>query len=199
MAGKTKLPDDLLIDKRKGLPEALRFLFADYPRDIWRKHKNMGELTTFWLSRHDQFRRAATALNANNHAFLEGKIDPQTFSHSMVPGFNALLGGLTEHHTMEDHHYFPKFRVVEPKLSRGFEILDEDHHALHAAIENVAQTANNFMQSEGRDNLLRTGDKFVDANSKLLAFLMRHLEDEEDLIVPLLLDRSEAVVMGQGH
>ncbi|MBL4600543.1 MAG: hemerythrin domain-containing protein [Rhizobiaceae bacterium] len=204
MANKTKssggkLPENLLLDKRKSLPEALRFLFADYPRDMWFQHKNMGELTRFWLSRHDGFRRAATALNANNDAFLEGKIDPQTFSQSMVPGFNALLGGLTEHHTMEDHHYFPKFRVVEPRLARGFEILDSDHHALHDAIENVALTANNFMQAQDRDALLRTSDKFVAANSGLLAFLMRHLEDEEDLIVPLLLDRSEQVVMGQAY
>jgi hypothetical protein len=37
----------------------------------------------------------------------------------------------------------------------------------------------------------RCGDSYADASGTLLRGLVRHLDDEEDLIVPLILDRSE--------
>ena len=35
------------------------------------------------------------------------------------------------------------------------------------------------------------GDRYAEANDLLLRKLKRHLEDEEDLIIPLILDRTE--------
>ncbi|RUZ95577.1 hemerythrin domain-containing protein, partial [Mesorhizobium sp. M7A.F.Ca.US.001.02.1.1] len=34
-------------------------------------------------------------------------------------------------------------------------------------------------------------DAYADENSRLIAMLTRHLADEEDLIVPLILDRGD--------
>jgi hypothetical protein len=35
------------------------------------------------------------------------------------------------------------------------------------------------------------GDRYADASDRLLKNLLRHLDDEEDLVVPLILDRGE--------
>jgi hypothetical protein len=46
--------------------------------------------------------------------------------------------------------------------------------------------------------LARAADDYVTAGAVLLRGLIRHLDDEEDLIVPLILDRGEQA-LGVGH
>jgi hypothetical protein len=48
------------------------------------------------------------------------------------------------------------------------------------------------------DTLRRCGDDYADASGLLAKALMRHLDDEEDLIVPLILDRGEEA-LGVAH
>ena len=54
------------------------------------------------------------------------------------------------------------------------------------------------LSSSDRDNLRRCGDDYAGASGALIKGLLRHLDDEEDLIVPLSLDRSEEA-LGVGH
>src|SRR5947209_1382022 len=44
------------------------------------------------------------------------------------------------------------------------------------------------------DPLRAAGDAYGTANDALLRQLRRHLDDEEDLIIPLILDRTEAAL-----
>ena len=45
-------PDDPLgLGTRAGLPDALRCLLADYPRDGWPAHRDFHGLAAFWLDR----------------------------------------------------------------------------------------------------------------------------------------------------
>ena len=184
------LPDAWRLDIRTGLPEPLKILLEQYPREGWRSHPNMGALTRFWLSRHANFRHAGELLHAKNKAYLEGTLSGEAFLREMGPGLNALLQGLTEHHTIEDQHYFPQFMALEPRLATGFELLDHDHHALHDAMNGVVETGNAVLNAEPKDDDRARGEAFVAANETLIRFLERHLEDEEDLVVPLILDRN---------
>jgi len=38
--------------QRSRLPDALRVLLEQYPRDMWESHRNFDGLTRFWLERH---------------------------------------------------------------------------------------------------------------------------------------------------
>ena len=64
----------------------------------------------------------------------------------------------------------------------------------------TAETANALLHSlqGGGDTMVRCSDDYADASGVLLKGLVRHLDDEEDLIVPLILDRSEEV-LGVAH
>jgi hypothetical protein len=64
----------------------------------------------------------------------------------------------------------------------------------------TAETANALLQALQADGdiLRRCGDDYADASAALLKGLTRHLDDEEDLIVPLILDRSEEA-LGVAH
>ena len=53
-----------------------------------------------------------------------------------------MLWQLEEHHQVEDQHYFPVFRRIEPRLAAGFELLEGDHEALHEALGLIVLRAN---------------------------------------------------------
>ena len=44
---------------------------------------------------------------------------------------------------------------------------------------------------ESADSQRFAADRYADENERLVSLLTRHLEDEEDIIVPLILDRGD--------
>ena len=64
----------------------------------------------------------------------------------------------------------------------------------------TAETANALLRAlAGKPEALeRCGDDYAQASGALIKGLIRHLDDEEDLIVPLILDRGEDA-LGVAH
>lgn len=186
-------PSVLALETRTGLPEELRYLAALYPREVWSGHANLGMTARFWLQRHDAFRDLGGRIGAGLVDFREERIDARAFGPWLAPRLQRFLNDLHGHHQIEDYQYFPVFTAAEPRLARGFELLDGDHQTIHHWIGSVAETANVFLHAlEGdRDTLRRASDAYATASETMLAGLMRHLADEEDLIIPLILDRTE--------
>jgi len=183
------------LEQRSGLPEDLRFLVAKYPREAWHAHPNISGMAGFWLQRHAMFREMGTLLTGIIGDYREGWASADAFARQFAPRLNFFLGELDGHHNVEDHHYFPRFAEAEKRLKRGFAILDADHHAIHAALERNAHTANALLRAlqEDEDRQRWAADVYAAANESLVGMLERHLEDEEDLIIPLILDRGEGI------
>lgn len=181
---------------RSGWPEDLRVLMARYPREQWAGHANLGEMARFWLSRHDMFRELAGMIRNIETQFRGGALSAVEFPRLFVPRLQFLLSQLEVHHQIEDLHHFPLLRAADERLARGFDVLEADHHAIHADMDRTADTANALLRalSGDADRLRRCGDDYADASAALLKGLIRHLDDEEDLIVPLILDRGEAAI-----
>jgi hypothetical protein len=187
-------PDLLALDARLGWPQDLRVLIERYPREVWPDHPNLGQTARFWLQRHAMFRELGAALQAGTGAFREGEVAPAAFKGWFVPRLRFFLGELDGHHRIEDHAYFPLFRAADARLARGFDVLEGDHETIHHALERTAARAGAFLQApeHDRDAVLRAADAYADEADALLRGLIRHLDDEEDLIVPMILDRGEA-------
>jgi hemerythrin-like domain-containing protein len=190
----------LSLARREGWPDDLCVLLARFPREQWQGHANLGEMARFWLSRHAMFRELSGMIRAVETEFREGRLPPAEFPRAFVPRLQFLLEQLNAHHQIEDYHYFPIFRAADDRLARGFDVLESDHHAIHASMDRVAETANALLRalSGGADTLRSCGDDYTDASGALLKGLTRHLDDEEDLIVPLILDRGEEA-LGVAH
>ena len=190
----------LALVRRNGWPEDLRVLVERFPREQWQRHANLGEMARFWLSRHDMFRELATMIASLEAQFREGALSPAEFPRQLVPRLQFLLSQLNVHHQIEDLHYFPIFRTAEARLVRGFDVLEGDHHAIHADMAATAETANALLRALAGEPqaLRRCGDDYAVASGALLKGLIRHLDDEEDLIVPLILDRGEEA-LGVAH
>lgn len=191
---------DLALATREGLPGDLRLLLARYPREVWTGHANLGEMATFWLSRHAMFRELGAMLEDAAGRFREGGIDARQFADFFAPRLQFFLQQLHAHHHIEDDHYFPIFRGAEARLIRGFEMLEGDHDALAASIQDSVEGANGFLRAlNGAPGDIHTaGARYMQSGAVLIRGLTRHLDDEEDLIVPLILDRGE-LALGVGH
>ena len=187
------LADPLEILHRTAWPEELHFLLDRYPRPTWSDHANLGEMARFWLSIHDGFRRLGAALSSGAHDFREGRLEAPAYRAWLGPRLRYFLSGLQGHHQIEDHQFFPVFGTVEPRLLRGFEVLERDHDSIHQAMLDVVAAANAFLGAPelDRDRARSAADRYAAAGDGLLALLRRHLDDEEDLIIPLILDRGE--------
>jgi hemerythrin-like domain-containing protein len=192
--------DALALASRSGWPEDLRVLIARYPREQWRGHANLGGMARFWLSRHDMFRELAGMIREIETQFRSGALPPAEFPRQFVPRLQFLLQQLGVHHQIEDLHYFPIFRAADERLARGFDVLEGDHHAIHADMAATADAANALLRAlaGNKDALPRSSDDYAAASGALLKGLIRHLDDEEDLIVPLILDRGEDA-LGVAH
>jgi iron-sulfur cluster repair protein YtfE (RIC family) len=184
---------DLALDSRDALPDTLAYLRTSYPRGDWRDHSNFGELSNFWLQVHDSLRNHGNHLEEVTNAFREGRVDPLSYRQHFAQGLNQFLQHLNGHHQIEDQHYFPKFRSLDEQMLPGFELLERDHEQIHSALLASAEAANSFLAAFGQsaDTLKREGDAYALQSSRLLALLMRHLADEEDLVIPAMLHHGE--------
>lgn len=184
---------DLDLDSRHGWPDDLRLLIDRYPREAWPAHANLGEMARFWLHIHDQFRRYGGHLRDMGTEFREGRLDVGQYRARYPRHLSQFLGGLEGHHSIEDYQFFPVFAAAEPRLARGFEVLESDHENIHAAMTAAFESANGLLQTfdKDRDAIMKAAERHTDDSERLLALLARHLDDEEDLIIPLILDRGE--------
>jgi iron-sulfur cluster repair protein YtfE (RIC family) len=175
--------DDL--EHRTGLPDALRVLVADYPREGWERHRNFDGLTRFWLDRHLMFRQMLADMQGQSQALIDkNQADPRRLAGVAGNFLNSLHG----HHQMEDHHYFPQLTAAEPRLAQGFGLLDADHHALDAHIHALAEKTNAVLQALTTNKPTRESAAALnEALTPFGTFLDRHLTDEEELVVPIIL------------
>ncbi len=180
-------PDDDALALRAGLPDAYRLLLADYPREGWQDHRDFNGLAAFWLDRHLGFRRVTGLLRADVEAVTAGGMDPQLWGQRLVRLGSGLLGDLHGHHQIEDDAYFPRLTELEPRLAGGFDLLDRDHHALHGLIERFAAGANAALAETRDDSRRVAAARFGDELARFERLLSRHLEDEEDLVLPVVL------------
>ena len=182
------------LETRSGWPPDLRILLEKYPRDVWPGHANLGQTAQFWLGRHAMFRELGAMLGKATADFHAGSMSADAFRPFFAPRLQFFLQELEGHHYVEDLHYFPVFRAAEARLVRGFDVLEGDHEQIHRDIGAVIDAANGLLRRMDSDPDSRRAatDDYAMTSDRLLNRLLRHLDDEEDLIIPVILDRGES-------
>lgn len=172
---------------RPGLPDALRVLLAEYPRTGWDAHPHVDGLVRFWLDRHLAFRGLLVAMTADAQAVLDARMDAEDYARRLYRLGGRFVGDLHGHHHIEDDHYFPMLAQIEPRLARGFDLLDSDHHALAVQLDRFVASANGVLTGWRGAGLKDATAAFRATLADCARLLDRHLTDEEDLVVPVIL------------
>lgn len=184
---------ELSLSERESLPDALRVLLADYPREGWEADPGFDGLIRFWLDRHMMFRRLMAELRSGTEALLDRNVDAQRYVAMTSRYGGMFVNGLHEHHTIEDSYYFPKLVTKDVRIEKGFAILDQDHHDLDAFLSEFVTRANEVIGvASDRDKLQTSAGRFQNELARLERLLDRHLIDEEELIVPVILRYGSA-------
>jgi len=169
---------------RPGLPVEFRWLLEEFPRDRW--SGKLDETAAFWLQMHASFR--------GHQAHMDGLVgqwrasgDAQALHRQLIPALQSFLQHLDGHHRVESGQYFPMMRRIEPKIAAGIDLLDRDHDAIHESLEALFQGGMAFHQAvtANAPDIVDKANRLSDLLDAGARPLLRHLEDEEDIVIPL--------------
>jgi len=180
------------LDGRTGLPEAHRWLLETYPRLRWRDAE-LGEVARFWLHMHASFRQKQAEMAHQVSRWRESG-DLVALHRGLIPTLQAYLQHLDGHHRVESGHYFPVMRRVEPRITTGIDLLDTDHDAIHGQLEALFKAGLAFHQglSDGAADASDRAARLGDVLERTSRQAERHLEDEEDIVIPLIQRHADA-------
>ena len=184
---------ELALQARSGFPAEIAYLRAAHPRPAWRQHGNFGALAEFWLQVHDRLRSQAADLERATNAFREANLSGADFCRVFVQRFNHFLQHLQGHDQIEDRAYYPRFRCPDTRMLAGFDLLAKDHGAIDNAMVAAVEGAN-AMLAAVLDGAAANGhaiDAYGVVFERLFTLLIRHLADEEDLLIPALFEYGE--------
>ena len=184
-------PSDLSLETRQGLPDALRPWLAQWPRESWTR-PDLHPTAQFWLQMHDGFRTQQAEMRRLGEAGRVVGVDPLAVHPRLIGLLGGFLQHLDHHHRIESGHYFPQFRALAPGIEAGLALLDQDHDVVHARLEQLHAAGLAFHQAAqarapaARDALLRLADEL----DRAAPLLDRHLDDEEEIVIPLIAVRG---------
>ncbi len=181
------------LSTRQGLPEPYRYLVEDFPRLRWHEPQ-VGAMARFWLQMHSGFRREVAQMDALTGHWRAGDLALPDLHRRLIPKLQQFLQHLDGHHNVESHHYFPTMRTVEPRIGAGIDLLDRDHDAIHGYLDTLFQTGLAFHQAVSGNSPLAadTAARLVDTLDQAGPSVARHLEDEEDIVIPLITRHADA-------
>jgi hypothetical protein len=184
------------ISRDVGLPKDVQYLVRKYPRDTWVEHLVSNTAQT-WLGVHRYFRTASKTAQAMIEDVQNGRKDAAEIGPAYRHRIGEILVHLDGHHKIEDNHYFPQFEMLEPGLKAGFELMEEDHHVIDRAIFEVSALSRAFLEAADpiltdRSLLDRAVNELGAGLAQFRTIMLHHLDDEEDLVIPLIIDRNIA-------
>ena len=145
----------------------------DITRPVWRFHDNFNPLLDFWLRRHGNFRLLLSDLLRSVDEFgADGPAEGE--EEQLMEMWSLFREQLDQHHQVEDGVYFPVVTNMNPDFAPAFEMLTRDHAEIDECLDAVENADDGAGMMEALHML----------NDKILA----HLEAEEDLIMPLVLE-----------
>lgn len=189
LMGKGKDMLDKFAIRTQNMPSEMQSLLREYPRKAWGTHPGFREKTRQWLGAHQMFRTLGASIRKDTESYLNGERAGDDFAARLSYRGGALVSNLHGHHGWEDHSYFPELSAADPRFDAGLEILEKDHADLDMVLENFTRTANRAIQLVQLDEKAardEAGHLHSMAES-IEAFLKRHLSDEEELAVPIIL------------
>ena len=171
------------------MPGEMQLLLRQYPRESWDAHPGFKEKTRHWLGAHQMFRRLAQQVRLDAENYLGQGVEAEDYAGRLSYYGNALVGNLHGHHGWEDRVYFPELSAADPRFDAGLEVLEKDHADLDQVLDDFTRVANRAIKLIHLDEAQAHDEvgRLQETAEVIEAFLERHLSDEEELAVPIIL------------
>ncbi|WP_373747458.1 hemerythrin domain-containing protein [Neisseria dentiae] len=159
------------------------YLHEQMPPAKWYALPSFGSAAS-WLGMHHSLRRGQGELDHLNREYQNHRLEWSDYRTRLLAAAELHYGHLHGHHRVEDAHYFPKFRRLEPKLAQGFDVLDSDHAHISRLLHETEALLSQLKNRPEADPAL--AEKLAASVAEGGEWLYRHLADEEDLVIPVL-------------
>ena len=159
------------------------FLLEKLPANQWYS-SDYAYKTSSWLNVHTNIRKRQRILRQLSEEYLMGALNWDNYRTQILQRISMHVLKLHQHHSVEDHGFFPEFVSTYPQLKAGFEILERDHVRLNALLDEMQSLNDELAKAQSEDKAL--ADRLQANLITGTDFLSQHLTDEEDLVVPIL-------------
>lgn len=168
-------------------------LLERHPRSRWADEST--PIVAFWLDVHERLRRDSLGLEAAGDDHRAGRTSAAQLLAIATARLRTLVAALHGHHEIENYEYFPAFRLAEPRLAAGFDRLEAEHAEMARAVAGaeraLAELGGVIERADSDESAAAiAAERYVSAAGRLCSRLRTHLTDEEDLVVPLLLEHD---------
>lgn len=176
------------VAQRIALPASIQQQLLPLARQDWSKHPSYGGSAAFFIKYHGSLLNTVSTLVSQLEALMQLN---QPKGYSLAQLQPALRSGLHlverahHHHQIEDVSYFPQFRKMLPQFSTAIDLLDDDHLVLDEALHHLKRS---IQQAYRQKQLPARYVADLHKQATLLKkVLVRHLQDEEEIIIPIFL------------
>ncbi|KAI9342641.1 hypothetical protein BDR26DRAFT_894633 [Obelidium mucronatum] len=164
------------------------------PRELWASHKNYTN-NILLIQGHKRFRKASADI-------LEGirSLDHDSFKTQSGDSPRSLLSHFRSWHTSMGSHEAYEESKLYPFLCRRWDVdtryLKQEHQEMHEKRDLVLAAFHRYLNFEnspqqyGSDSLIAAGTLLESAMADYDSFLRLHLAEEEEFVVPMLLELS---------
>lgn len=175
--------------RTEDMPAEMHLLLSDYPRENWPEHPGFHEAVQHWLGAHQMFRQLAQIVRTDTQGYLDRDLEERAYAARLSRYGSLLLRNLQGHHGWEDHVFFPQLSAADPRFDAGLDLLETDHSDLDQVLDAFAISGNRALHQIELDapEALETASDVLAQAETIERFLNRHLGDEEDLAVPIIL------------
>ena len=128
--------------------------------------------------------------STETQGFLDRAREPQAYARGLARVAGQYLNELHGHHNIEDHHYFPMLKALDARIALGLRPARAPTTRRSTRRSTALAEAANAVLAAVRDGDAGGGGR-GGARRRLAGFgrmLDRHLTDEEELVVPVILD-----------
>ncbi|MCG6904388.1 MAG: hemerythrin domain-containing protein [Rhodobacter sp.] len=180
---------NIQLASRQALPPDMGLLLRDYPRDAWPDHPNFARSIQNWMGAHQMFRQLGELTRSETELYLNKDRDADDYAARLAYYGDLLVRNLHGHHGWEDRSFFPELARADARFEHGLDMLESDHAALDEVLDRFTRTSNRVVKLVQLDEAQARPEagEVRGIAAEIEAYLSRHLSDEEDLVVPIIL------------
>jgi hypothetical protein len=183
------------VEKRSCLSPVMRASMFDVPRQAWRSSPRFRGEPEHWTQIHKALLSASASLASWTEQFSNNEDDARraVMATQISDLGHRLVHHAHSHHHIEDHYFFPVFLRLHPQLQHPLELLDGDHKVLAEVLDDLERAVAAFPvdpaggDRDRRDAWLKAGEAIGPAAKRLDSLFVRHINDEEEICIPIML------------